>query len=75
MYASDNPPIDWLVIMTALLGIVVFIAEGCAVVVLLTGTDTWLPIVAGPFCTFAVLVMTLVVAWGYWVRLIHLNAF
>ena len=73
-YASDNPPNDVLVILTFLLGVVVFIAEGCAVLVLLTGTDTWFPLVAGPFCFVAILVMTLFVAWGYWVRLIQMNA-
>ena len=50
------------------------LAEGCAIVVLLIGADTWFSYVAGPFCTFAVIVMTLFVAWIYWARLAQLSA-
>jgi hypothetical protein len=73
-YASDNPPIDVPVIMTALAGMLAFFGEMCAVLVLLIGTDGWFPIVAGPFCAIAVLVMTLLVAWILWVQLIQLSA-
>lgn len=73
-YASPDPPIDVLVILSALTGIVAFIAEACAVLVILTGTETWFPLAAGPFCTVAVLVMTLFVAWISWVQLIQMNA-
>jgi hypothetical protein len=70
-WASDNPddqPTNYYAIAMALVGMLTILAETCAVLVLLTGTDTWFPIIAGPVCAFAVLVVTLLVAWIIWVR-------
>jgi hypothetical protein len=72
--ASGDLPNDPVVILAALLGILVVIAEGCAVLVLLVGTETWFSVVAAPVCTLCVLVMTLFVAWIYWARLAQLSA-
>ena len=70
-YASGNPPLNLPAIMIFLVGTLTFLGETCAVLVLLTGTGTWFPIIAGPFCTFAVLTVTLLVAWILWVRLVQ----
>jgi len=71
MYASDNPPLNVPAIMTALAGILVLTGETLAVLVLLIGTGGWLPIVAGPLCAIAVLVMTLLVVWILWAHLVQ----
>ena len=70
-YRSDSPPINYLAIIVSLVGILTFLGEACAVLVLLTGTGTWFPIIAGPFCVFAVLAVTFLVTWIYWVRLVQ----
>ena len=69
-YGSDT---DLSVPMIALAGLLAFFGEMFAVLVLIIGTDGWFPIVAGPFCAIAVLVMTLLVAWILWVQLIQLS--
>jgi hypothetical protein len=58
-------------IVIFLVGALVFLGETCAVLVLLTGTDTWFPIIAGPFCAIAVVAVTLLVGWMFWVRLVQ----
>jgi hypothetical protein len=70
-YASDSPPINYPAIIIALIGILTFVGETSAILVLLVGTHTWLPILAGPICTFAVLAVTLLVSWIHWVRIVQ----
>jgi uncharacterized membrane protein YedE/YeeE len=71
--SGEDLPNDPLVIMTALFGVLAVLAEGCAILVLLIGTGTWFSYVAGPFCTLAVLVLTLFIAWSYWAHLVQLS--
>jgi hypothetical protein len=68
-YRSDNPPVNIYAVGIALLGIVSFLAETSAVLVMLTGTSSWFPLVAGPVCALATLLLTLFVVWSMWVHL------
>ena len=67
--AGVNAVLALLLNLVIILGMLAFFGEMCAVLVLLIGTDGWFPIVAGPFCAIAVLVMTLLVAWILWAQL------
>lgn len=73
MAARDEMPVDWLVVITALVGMLVFIAEGCALLVLLIGPNTWFSLMAAPVCTIAALVLTLLIAYFAWARLVRLS--
>jgi hypothetical protein len=71
-YASGNI-INVGAIVTALAGLMVILGEALAVLVLLTGTDGWLPLVAGPFCGLSVVLLTLLVTWVHWVHQVQDN--
>jgi hypothetical protein len=54
-----------------LVGVFVCLAEMCAVLMLLVGTDNWFPIVAGPFCALTVVALTILVVWMLLARIVR----